>query len=309
VSRDRSILLLGSRSDFSAIVLTHLARAGVGGLRAALLRSSGSDRPSFATAAHNLPVSVPDPLSRAAEASGTPLDILNELGDLRRTGREHDLIVTACFPRRLPAAVREQARMSCLNLHPSLLPAYRGPAPLFWQLRAGVSNGGVTIHKLNDELDTGDIVAADSLTLPPQMSAAELNRLLVEAGSRLLVRTLRHHDWRAFPGTPQNCARASYFSWPAPDDFNIPRCWPAERAFRFMCGTLDWGHPYAVSADGVRLVLDRALSYDPQARLSQAWTRRAETVQIGFNPGVLRAVVREVLVTPRGKAHPAAGRA
>lgn len=309
MSRVPSILLLGSRSDFSAIVLSHLARAGLGRLRAAIMSSAGAERPGVDTRAPGLAVSIPDPLSRAAEATGTPLDTLDEIGDLGRRAGSFDLLVTACFPRRLPPTIVNSARTSCLNLHPSLLPAYRGPSPLFWQLRAGESAGGVSIHKLSEQLDAGDIVAAEPLTLSAHASAKEINRALVEAGARLLIETLRRCDWRALPGTVQDPAKASYFSWPAPGDFHISRQWPAERAFRFMRGTLDWGHPYAVDVDGARLLLQRALSWDARGRLPGAWVRHGDTARIAFNPGVLHAVVGEVHLRPGGKAHPATGRA
>ena len=307
--RNRSILLLGGRSDFSAVVLTHLARAGLGRMRAAVLRASSPDRPGLDTGAPTLPVSVADPLSRAAEASGTPLEVLESIDELSRQNRDFDLIVTACFPRRVPPSVLARARMSSLNVHPSLLPAYRGPSPLFWQLRAGEATVGVSVHRLSDELDAGDVVAAEALALAPRMSAKEIHRAVVQAGAALLTRTLQHEDWCALPGSAQDPAKASYYSWPAAEDFSISRRWPAERAFRFMRGTQNWGHPYTVNVDGVRLVLDRALSYDPCGRLPHAWSRRGQTVSIGFQPGVLRAVVRRVLVKPERKARPAAGRA
>ena len=309
MTQNRSILLLGSRSDFSAVVLTHLARAGFGPMRAAVLRSSSPGGPGLDTGARTLPVNVADPLSRAAEASGTPLEVLDDIGELSRQGRDFDLIVTACFPRRVPASVLARARMSSLNVHPSLLPAYRGPSPLFWQLRAGESTVGVSIHRLSNELDAGDVVAAEALALAPQMSAKEIHRAVVQAGAALLTRTLQHEDWCALPGSAQDPEKASYYSWPVAEDFSISRRWPAERAFRFMRGTQNWGHPYAVHVDGVRLLLDRALSYDARGRLPDAWSQRGHSVSIGFQPGVLRAVLRQMPVKPDGKARPPAGRA
>lgn len=295
MNRTPTILMLGSRSDFSAIVLSHLARAGIARLCAVVLKSAPA---AVVTASPSFTVSVSDPLSQAAKDCETPLHTLEELADIQSLGRHPDLIVTACFPRRLPPALLEHSRLGCLNVHPSLLPAYRGPSPVFWQLRADERMSGVTIHKLSDELDAGDIVASDTVMLLPEMTAKQINLTLVEAGARLLVRTLKHNDWRRLPGTAQDPAKASYFSWPAAGDFRITRHWSAQRAYRFMRGTLEWGHTYELDVDNERLILGRALAYDAAGRMPVAWARDADTARIALNPGVLHASLRDVLVIP-----------
>ncbi len=289
----RSILLLGSRSVFSAIVLSRLARAGIARLCVAVLKDVPATSSAFETATHSLAVSVPDPLSRAAEMHGTPLETLDALTDLLRHDVHPDLIITACFPRRLPPALLNRSRSGCLNVHPSLLPAYRGPSPVFWQLRAGETTSGVTIHKLSKALDAGDIIARESIPLSAEMTAQEINGALVDAGGRLLVRTLRQNDWDELPSTAQDDAKASYYSWPVADDFAISEHWSAERAFRFMRGTAAWGQPYVLELKGTRLVLDRALEFDAAGQLSVAWAHDGDDVRIAFKPGVLRAVGRE----------------
>lgn len=303
----QSILLLGSRSDFSAIVLSHLARAGFARLRAAVLKDVPAASSAFETASHSLAVSVPDPLSRAAEKYGTPLDTFDALTDILRHDVHPDLIVTACFPRRLPPALLNRPRSGCLNVHPSPLPAYRGPSPVFWQLRAGETMSGVTIHKLSEALDAGDIVARESIPLSAEMTAQAINRALVDAGGRLLVRALTQTDWDALPSTVQDHAKASYYSWPVADDFEISKHWSAERAFRFMRGTAAWGQPYVVDLEGARLVLDRALEFDAAGQLPVAWARDGDDVRIAFKPGVLRAVGRESRFKSGRGSHRAAG--
>ena len=68
--------------------------------------------------------------------------------------------------KRLPASLLRVPRWGCLNVHPSLLPQYRGPYPLFWQARHGNRNFGVTIHCMDERFDTGDIAAQAEVELP-----------------------------------------------------------------------------------------------------------------------------------------------
>ena len=72
---------------------------------------------------------------------------------------EPDLLLLACLPHVVGRATRETARLGALNLHPSALPRFRGPDPVFWQLRAGASRAGVTVHVATDDVDAGPIVA------------------------------------------------------------------------------------------------------------------------------------------------------
>lgn len=298
MNNSRSILLLGSPSDFSATVLSRLAGAGISNIRAALLREFPATPPTFDGPANPLDVRVRHPLSQAAERCATPLRTLTTLSDITRDSAPPELIVTACFPRRLPAAILDWPRFGCLNMHPSLLPAYRGPNPVFWQLRAGESMSGVTIHKLNPELDAGDIVAIKTVPLGDATTAAAITRSLVDAGSRLLVQLLREHDWDALPGAAQDHTKATYYSTPTQEDFRIFEHWSAHRAFGFMRGTEAWGQPYVLDTGGRRLLLERALEFSPAEELSAPWVRDGNSLRIALQPGVLRAIGTEIALTP-----------
>ena len=208
------------------------------------------------------------------------------LADLRP-----DIACVACFPWRIPAALLGLPPLGWLNVHPSLLPAYRGPAPLFWAFRNGENTTGVTIHFMDEELDTGDIVAQAPLALPDGISGAETDRMCATLGARLLVETVQclrrgTLERRAQP------AGGSYYGWPSPADWTISTAWPARRAYNFMRGTDDWGRPYLVEAGGERLVLTSALSYTADETTSAPFVRAEREVAIQFTPGVLRAMSR-----------------
>lgn len=153
-----------------------------------------------------------------------------------------DLIVVSCFGRRLPAHLLAHPRVAALNLHPSHLPAFRGPAPVFWQRRAGLRTLGVTLHHMDATFDTGDIVSQVDVPLPDGSTGLDVNELLAAAGTHLLIDAL---DRGEFPRRPQTGV-ASYQGWPTRHDWHIPASWPALHAFNFMRTTESWGRLFVM---------------------------------------------------------------
>jgi len=161
-----------------------------------------------------------------------------------------DIIMVSCFARRLPDPVLSIPRIGCFNLHPSLLPAYRGPVPLFWQFRAGVKEVGITLHRMSWQLDAGNIVAQTTVTMPDGVSGQRASVLLAEAGGELLVRTLNDFRREEFIGCPQGERNASYQGFPSPCDYAVSVTWSAKRLYNFICATRDRGVLYPCRLDG-----------------------------------------------------------
>ena len=201
-----------------------------------------------------------------------------------------DIACVACFPRRIPPAVLTLPQHGFLNVHPSRLPDYRGPVPLFWQLRDGVNPLGVTVHWMDATLDTGDIAAQADVPLPDGVDGPGADRWLAQVGGRLLVDVLdaieRGEDWRQAqpPG-------GSYQSWPQAEDFRLDRTWSARRAFNFMRGTAEWGRPYPLTIGDEELLLKHALDLQPQLQLPTPLHRDGQRLHIQFASGVLIADV------------------
>ncbi len=203
-----------------------------------------------------------------------------------------DVICAACFPHRIPATLLRLPPLGWLNVHPSLLPAHRGPAPLFWAFRNGEANIGVTVHFMDEEFDTGDIAAQAPLVLPEGSSGAQADRVCATLGGRLLVEALSRLRQGNLERRPQPPG-GSYEGWPAPEDWAISTSWPARRAFNFMRGTDDWGQRYEVVAGGERLFLAAAISYDAAETLDAPCMRSGPEVAIQYTPGVLRALAAD----------------
>ena len=199
-----------------------------------------------------------------------------------------DIACVACFPRRIPAELLALPPRGFLNYHPSLLPAHRGPEPLFWTFRAGESRAGVTVHFMDEGLDTGDIAAQAPLALPDGISGAAAERLCSALGGQLMAAALR--DLPA--GTlarQQQPPGGSREPAPAAEDFRIDAGWTARHAFNFMRGTAEWGQPYPLAAGGTELTLAAAISYDAGATLEQAYVPTGDEVWVRLAQGVLRA--------------------
>ena len=146
---------------------------------------------------HGIPVLQPPRLRRPEAVAA--------LGELRP-----DAIVVFAYGQILRPAVLELPRLGCLNVHPSLLPRYRGVAPINWAILDGLDETGVTIMLMDEGVDSGPILARESERVLPDDDAETLGWRLAERGARLLTRTLR--DWAAgrIRPTPQDPTEATF---------------------------------------------------------------------------------------------------
>lgn len=200
-----------------------------------------------------------------------------------------DVIVVACFSRIFPKAVLDLPRFGCLNLHPSLLPAYRGPEPLFWIARNDERVSGVTLHFLDAGIDSGDIISQARIARPDGMSGADLEQQCALEGGRLLVAALQSlQAGNDLSRTSQVEADASYHAWPTTEDLVIPTTWSARQAYNFVRGAEGWS--LVVDVAGRHIAVQSALDYKAHQKLKQAYLDEAGTMLIQFQPGVLRVV-------------------
>lgn len=199
-----------------------------------------------------------------------------------------DVAVVACFSQRIPAALLAVPRLGFLNLHPSLLPAYRGPAPLFWQFYDGVDSFGVTIHFMDEGLDTGSIAAQTAVHVPDGYTGPETDRLLAETGVSLLTGVLDEMARGTLEVQPQT-GPVSHAGWPQEEAFDIPASWSARRAFNFIQGTGEWNHPYRVLTPAGPIVVTSVKGFELETNLAAPYQRDGSDLRIQFNPGVLMA--------------------
>lgn len=200
-----------------------------------------------------------------------------------------DIICVSCFDQILPPAVLAIPRLGCLNLHPSLLPQFRGPAPLFWQMKAGLKEPGVTVHFMDEGIDTGDIALQAALTFVDGLNGAQIEQMCAERGGRLLLEAVQKLAQGALPRQPQP-AGGSYQPAPTPADFFLDSAWSARRAFNFMRATKEFGWPYRLQIDGRQLWLAKAVAFQSDENQGQPIRfLDGNLVALQFSPGVLIA--------------------
>jgi len=232
---------------------------------------------------------APAGLLGCAWAAGLPVFAARALGHAGTlaalAAARADVACMACFTRRVPPALLALPPRGFLNLHPSLLPAYRGPQPLFWQLREGAPTGA-TVHYLDTGLDTGDIAAQTAVPLPDGLPGPEAEQRLALAGLALLRGVL--DDLAAGVVRRQPQGPGSYQPAPADADFALSAGWPARRAYNFMRGTADWGKPYPIEVNGRTEWLAAADDFT-EAELDRPSVRHGRHIAIRCSPGVLYA--------------------
>jgi methionyl-tRNA formyltransferase len=210
----------------------------------------------------------------------------------RLTALEPDVICVACFPYLLPKSLTHSPSIKyALNLHPSLLPAYRGPAPLFWIFHDGLEQAGVTIHLVESSADTGDIIAQERASLPDGVRYGAAERILSEQSARMLVRAMHAIESGTIARTPQVETSAPRAPSPTDRDFVITTEWSARRAFNFIRGIADWNHPVTCITANERLVILDAISFDERRTTNADSSPEGSTFQIKFGTGTLTCVL------------------
>ena len=121
-----------------------------------------------------------------------------------------DLIVVVAYGKILPKAVIDFPRYGCINLHVSLLPKYRGAAPMQRAIMEGESETGVTVMYMDEGLDTGDVISVEKFPIGPSDDFEAIHDRSAEIGSRLLSKTIFDIQNGAITRTPQNSAEATY---------------------------------------------------------------------------------------------------
>jgi methionyl-tRNA formyltransferase len=201
------------------------------------------------------------------------------LGAIERERPE--LVVSWFWTRRLSKALLAVARFGGIGAHPSLLPRHRGPDPYFWAIDSGDLETGVTVHRLTERYDDGDVLASSKLVIGDR-DAWRLARALDRPSLALLRDIVRSFANGTPPeGVPQDEPRATLAPAPTGDELRLDFHWPTERALRRVRALAPVpGVP--LSIDGLELVVTgaRAAGDYPQA------LEPGEAAVVG-EPGVL----------------------
>ena len=202
--KDLRIVFMGT-PDFASAILRRLIDTG----RNVVGVLSQPDKP-----VGRKQVILPTPVKELALANGIPvwqpvklrdgtaLALLRELAP--------DLIVVAAYGRILPADLLQVPPLGCVNIHGSLLPKYRGAAPIQWSVLNGEEKTGVTAMYMAEGMDTGDMILKLETPVGPDETSGELFERMAALGADAIEQTLALFDQGTVPHTPQNDAEATF---------------------------------------------------------------------------------------------------
>jgi methionyl-tRNA formyltransferase len=175
----------------------------------------------------NLPVFQPE---RAREES-----FIGELKTL-----QPELIAVAAYGQLLPKTILDLPRLGCLNVHTSLLPRYRGAAPIQWAIINGDSETGVTIMKMDPGMDTGHILTQEKTPIAPHDNAETLHDRLAKIGAELLLRTIPDYAAGKIIPQPQPLEGVSHAPKIKKQDGRIDWSLPAQAIANRIRGLVPW---------------------------------------------------------------------
>ena len=234
------------------------------------------------------------PLSQPLRPLAEPLALLQpEVG------------VVAAYGQLIRRELLALPRHGMLGVHPSLLPAYRGAAPVAWALLNGETTTGVTIFRLNEALDAGKILSQRAVAIDPQENAETLTERLARLGAEELSRTLQALAAGNVRGQPQDPSRASEAPKLTKAQGRIDWQAPAETIVRLVRATVPW--PGATTQwRGMSLKILSASSHEPLGPLPSAGrVLQAAPEGIIVAAGQGAVVLREV--QPAGRRRMSAG--
>lgn len=183
------------------------------------------------------------PVKLAAQAAGVPVFQFEKIRDggadaLRGLGA--DVMVTCAYGQILDETLLELTPHGVINVHASLLPAYRGSSPIQWAVINGEKVTGVTTMKTSLGLDRGDIIMRSETEILPEETAGELFDRLAPLGAELIVKTLDAIEDGSATFTPQDESKATYFPMFRKQDGRIDPGMTVAKFVNFVRGTSPW---------------------------------------------------------------------
>ena len=157
---------------------------------------------------------------------------------------EPDMIVTAAYGRILPPNILAIPLLGCLNIHASLLPAYRGAAPIQWCLINGETQAGVTIMLMDEGMDTGDILLQRSVPVAEDMDAGQLSDMLSALGASMLPEAIAGWLDGSIRPRPQDAALATTIPMMSRETGKIDWQSSAQAIHNLIRGTSPWPGAY-----------------------------------------------------------------
>lgn len=242
-------------------------------------------------------VLTPPPVKVLAQKHNTPVFQFSKLNiaQWQKEVPEADLFVVAAYGIIIPPKILVMPKFGALNIHPSLLPRWRGPSPIQFAILNGDKEFGVTLMKLDDLMDHGPIVANYKLQIINSKPVyQELHDKLSKEGAKLLIKILPKYLAREIKLIPQDDSKATFSKILIKEDGRIDWSWPAEKIERMARAFSPWPSAWTnwPSVKGIlRLRLDQAnvvSEESPVGSFGYVWQRNPNEILIKTSNGSLR---------------------
>ncbi len=209
-------------------------------------------------------------------------------------GLKPDLIVVVAYGHILPQTILDLPKFGCLNVHTSLLPKYRGAAPIQWAIASGETETGVTVMKMDAGLDTGPIVSQRRTPILPADDSATLHDRLAQLGAELLVETIPDYVAGKISPKPQPAEGASYAAKIKKEDGKIDWNEPAERILNRLRAFTPW--------PGIFTFLNcKTLKIWKCSVAVEVWNKENMFLKSGIKPGTILSANKNGIVVLCGK--------
>lgn len=181
--------------------------------------------------ANDIPVYTPERVKDSAF-----IEVLREISC--------DVIVVVAFGQLLSEEILELPKFGCINVHASLLPRWRGAAPIQWSILEGDEKTGVTTMQMDAGLDTGDILLKKGLVIDPEETGESLFDRLSELGGPLILDTLEQAENGTLEPVSQEGEHSTYAKMLTKETGKMDFSWPAEKLERYVRGLNSWPSAY-----------------------------------------------------------------
>jgi methionyl-tRNA formyltransferase len=206
------------------------------------------------------------PVKEAAVAAGVPVHQPEKIraAEMQKTLEEiaPDCIVIIAYGQIIPARLLPIPRLGWINLHASLLPKYRGAAPINWAIVNGERISGITTMRIDAGMDTGEMLLRHEMAIGANETAPELAARMSEAGAPLMVETLRGIAAGTLSGTAQDSASATYAPMMKKEDGRIDWSRTAGEIYDRMRGFAPWPGAFSTLRGKACQLVGRPVSKD-----------------------------------------------
>lgn len=289
------VIFMGT-PDFSVGTLEALIEAG----HEVTLAVTQPDKPKGRGKAMQFP-----PVKEAALAHGIevyqPRRVREEACIQHLRKYEADIIVVVAFGQILPKEILEMPRYGCINVHASLLPKYRGAAPIQWAVINGEQVTGVTTMRMDEGLDTGDMILKEEVRLTAEETGGSLFDRLAQVGAKLCLQTLTAIEEGTATYTPQAHDLATHTTMIKKQLGEIDWRKPAQELEHLVRGLNPWPSAYTFLNGKTLKIWKAAVAEQPDKEQASKLKNGEEQENLQIEPGSVAGVTKDSLLVQTGQ--------